>query len=63
MYGLNDAARMWYFSVWEKLEELGCVRSSVDYGVFMRYEGEKLAGLRYMSMIFFGQGIHHLTSV
>ena len=45
VYGLNDAARMWYFSVWEKLEELGCVRSSVDYGVFMWYEGEKLAGL------------------
>ena len=45
VHGLNDAARMWYFSVWEKLEELGCVRSSVDYGVFMWYEGEKLAGL------------------
>ena len=45
MYGLNDAARMGYFSVWEKLEELGCVRSSVDYGVFMWYEEEKLAEL------------------
>ena len=45
VYGLNDAARMWYFSVREKLEELGCVRSSVDYGVFMWYEGEKLAEL------------------
>ena len=45
VYGLNDAARMWYFSVWEKLEELGCVRSSVDYGVFMWYEGEKFTGL------------------
>ena len=45
VYGLNDAARMSYFSVWEKLEELGCVRSSVDYGVFMWYEGEQLARL------------------
>ena len=32
LYGLDDAARMWYFSVWEELEELGCVRSNVDYG-------------------------------
>ena len=45
VYGLNDAAHIWYFSAWEKLEELGCVRSSVDYGVFMWYEGEQLAGL------------------
>ena len=43
--GLNDAARMWYFSVRKKLEELRCLRSSVDYGVFMWYEGEQLAGL------------------
>ena len=35
---------MWYFSVLEKLEELGCVKS-VDYGVFMWYEGEQLAGM------------------
>ena len=45
VYGLNDAARMWYFSVLEKLEELRCVRSGVDYGVFMWYEGEQFAGL------------------
>ena len=45
VHGLNDAARMWYFSVWEKLEELGCVRSSVDCGVFMWYERKELAGL------------------
>ena len=35
---------MVFFSLRE-LEELGCVRSSVDYGVFMWYEGEQLAGL------------------
>ena len=36
---------MWHFSIWEELEELGGVRSGVDYGVFMWYEGEELAGL------------------
>ena len=45
VYGLNDAACMGYFSVWEKLEELGCVRSGADYGVFMWYEGKQLARL------------------
>ena len=34
VYGLNDAARMWYFTVWEELESLGCRRSVFDYGVF-----------------------------
>ena len=45
VYGSNDAAHMWYFLVWEKLEELGYVRSCVDYGVFIWYEGKELAGL------------------
>ena len=45
VHGLNDAARMCYFSIWEKLEELGCVRSSVYCDVFMWYEGEQLAWL------------------
>ena len=51
MYGLNDAARIWYLSVWEKLEELECgekleeLGCEADYGVFMWYEGEELAGL------------------
>ena len=45
VYGLNDASRMWYFAVLEKLESLGCVRSKFDYGVFFwRYDG-KLEGV------------------
>ena len=43
--GLNDAARMWYFAVWDELEKLGCKRSSLDYGVFMWYHDNHLAGL------------------
>ena len=32
--GLNDADRMWHFVAWERLEYLGCKRSSLDYGAF-----------------------------
>ena len=45
IYGLNDAARMWYFTVWEMLEKFGCKRSSVDYGVFTWLEDRQLAGI------------------
>ena len=34
IYGLNDAARMWYFAVWQQLKSLGCQRSAIDYGIF-----------------------------
>ena len=34
VYGLNDADRMWHFLAWERLEYLGCKRSSLDYGAF-----------------------------
>ena len=34
VYGLNDADRMWHFVAWERLEYLGCKRSSLDYGDF-----------------------------
>lgn len=45
VYGLNDAARMWYFSVWEELEKLNCQRSSLDYGIFCWYLDTKLCGI------------------
>lgn len=45
VYGLNDAARTWYFSVLEKLEALGCVRSKVDFGVFLWFENGILSGI------------------
>ena len=46
VYGLNDAARMWYFTVWEELESLGCRRSVFDYGVFTWLDqNQKLAGV------------------
>ena len=35
VYGLNDAARMWYFAVLDLLESFGCTRSKFDYGVFV----------------------------
>ena len=34
VYGLNDAARMWYFAIWNELEMLGCKRSSINDGIF-----------------------------
>ena len=46
VYGLNDAARMWYFAIWDELERLGCKRSSIDYGIFYwRDSNEKLSGV------------------
>ena len=46
VYGLNDAARMRYFAVWEELKRLGCKRSSVDYGVFTWFNNNKeMAGV------------------
>ena len=45
VYGLNDAARMWYFAVYELLGKLGCFHSSVDYGIFMLHIDGKLAGI------------------
>ena len=35
----------WYFSVLEKLETLGCVRSKVDFGVFIWFENGILSGI------------------
>ena len=45
MYGLNDAAREWYFAVYEELEKLDCHRSSIDYSVFFWYHVHHLSGL------------------
>ena len=46
VYGLNDASRVWYFTVWEELETLGCKRSPVDFGIFTWYDVNKnLAGV------------------
>ena len=44
MYGLNDAARKWYFTVYEELEKLGCHRSSIDC-VFLWYHVNQLLDL------------------
>ena len=41
IYGLNDAARNWYFSVYEELCKYGCKRSTIDYGLFMWYDKKK----------------------
>ena len=45
IYGLNDAARMWYFAVSEELTQLSCHRSSTDYGIFTWYEENELQGI------------------
>ena len=34
VYGLNDAARHWYFSVCKELLSHGCLQSSIDPGLF-----------------------------
>jgi hypothetical protein len=45
VYGLNDAARKWYFAVFDELINLSCHRSSTDYGIFMWYNGSELEGI------------------
>ena len=48
IYGLNDASRMWYFTVLEKLESLDCVRSKFDFGVFLWFLDGELHGVLEM---------------
>ena len=46
LYGLNDASRMWYFAVYEKLISLNCLRLSIDYALFIWFDDKKnLSGL------------------
>ena len=45
VYGLNDAARAWYFTVRSELLKLGCVQLQVDPALFYWYQDDKLAGL------------------
>ncbi len=45
VYGLNDAARMWYWAIWEELTKLSCVRSSLDFGLFKWYNNGRLEGV------------------
>ena len=45
IYGLNDAARMWYFAVLDELTTLFCVRLTSDYAVFMWYLNDELCGV------------------
>ena len=45
LYGLNDAARMWYFALRDELESLNCIRSKIDYALFAWYFNDKLCGI------------------
>ena len=45
VYGLNDAARVWYFTVKNVLIELGCIQLKVDPAMFYWFQNEKLSGL------------------
>ena len=38
MHGLNDAAKVWHYPVWDTSEELNCKWSSVDYGVSLWFK-------------------------
>ena len=48
VYGLNDAARHWYFSVRKELLSHGCLQSSIDPGLFYYRADGKLQGLFIM---------------
>ena len=59
VYGLNDAARYWFFSVKKELEQLGCVQSKFDPALFFfpadspSTNGNLKVSLLSMSMISF----------
>ena len=44
-YGLKDAPREWYLRLKNEIVRLGCKMSSIDCGLFMMHEEEKLIGL------------------
>ena len=45
VYGLNDTARVWYFTVRNALLSLGCKQLKVDPAMFYWYQNDKLAGM------------------
>lgn len=45
VYGLDDAARNWYFSVKEELIRLKCQQSVLDQALFRFIKGQKLEGI------------------
>ena len=44
LYGLNDAARVWYLKVKETMFQFGAVKSKFDESVFFWKESDKLVG-------------------
>ena len=51
VYGLIDAARMWYMAIYDKLTILGCMRSDVDYGLFTWYDCNGTLGGVFLSHV------------
>lgn len=45
LYGLNDAARMFYASISEVLSRLGCIKSTLDPALFYCTRDNKLIGI------------------
>ena len=45
LYGLNDAARQFYYSVVDELTMLGCIQSKLDPALFLWFSDGKLAGV------------------
>ena len=48
VYGLNDAARSWYFTVRNCLIKLGCIQLKTDPAGFYWYDGDVLSGVIIM---------------
>ena len=48
VYGLNDASRKWYFSVWTHLLLHGCRQTSADPGFFIWLYNDCLQGIFIM---------------
>lgn len=48
VYGLNDASRVWYFTVRAVLLNLGCVQLQTDQAMFYWYHNGKFSGLFLM---------------
>ena len=45
VYGLNDAARAWYFTLVEELKLLKCTQSELDKAAFRYYKNDQFEGL------------------
>ena len=45
VYGLNDAAKNWFYSVRRRLIELGCLQSKYDHALFYWYSNDQLMGI------------------